>query len=437
MKKYVERVVARLLARLFIISFLVVALPASALEPRELFRQTEPSVVVVLASDARGANNVQTSGVLIAALDVLTSCKGVADGADIVVAQGGALRPATVRHADLERDLCQLRLREPLPAARIAQSDMNAQGPQIGDDVYLVSAPRGLDRTFSRFMLSGLREVPGTGARLLQMDGSPEAGSFGGGVFDQNGNLVGVLTPQFRQSDTVSFAMPLAWAAELATRAPERARDVASQATGPAPAAGSATQDARWHPGKGERWRYRLMDGRRNVGTVTIEIVEAGGGRVRELITRSDSPGFSVEREVRADFSTATFQPSVQLPGGYQLIELSPYFPPGSSFSPRTAVGKLPGDINIPSVGLTRVTWETRVLGLERVRVPAGEFEAWKVEAVAAFDTRFGPTKATYTVWYSKSMARPVKLALKSKVPGHAMGFVTEYLDLAAFEPPK
>jgi S1-C subfamily serine protease len=158
-----------MLRHLVILAGLACALPraALALEASEIFKLAEPSVVVVLASNAKGDRNVQTSGVLIAALDVLTSCKGVADSADIVVTQGGALRPAALRHADLGRDLCQLRLREPLPAARIAQSDTSIPLPRIGDDVYLVSAPYGLDRTFSRVMLSGLREVPGSSARLL------------------------------------------------------------------------------------------------------------------------------------------------------------------------------------------------------------------------------------------------------------------------------
>lgn len=62
MKKCVERMKVLMRACLVAVAALVVTLPASALEPRDLFRQTEPSVVVVLASDAKGANNVQSSG---------------------------------------------------------------------------------------------------------------------------------------------------------------------------------------------------------------------------------------------------------------------------------------------------------------------------------------------------------------------------------------
>ena len=405
----------------------------NGLEPRDVFKLAELSVVVVLASDAKGNNNVQTSGVLIAALDVLTSCKGVADGADIVVTQEGALRPATVRHADLERDLCQLRMREPLPAARIAQSDTSAPLPQIGDDVYLVSAPRGLDRTFGRVMLSGLRQVPGTSARLLQMDGSPDSGSFGGGVFDQQGRLLGILTPQFRQSGTESFAIPLAWAAELATRAPERPEAGAPQAADPAPAAGGPAQDARWHPTKGDRWRYRLIDGKRTVGTVSVEVIESSGGRVRERITREGSAGFRAEREVSPELTTSAFQPALTLPGGYTFLELSSYFPPGSMLTPGRSLGQIPGEMYLLVLGQRNLVWTTRVAGNERVRVPAGEFETWRIEATTQDVGPHGPLRIKYRIWYSADMQRAVKisLAFDTRID---IANSSETLELAAFE---
>jgi serine protease Do len=406
----------------------------NALEPREVFKLAEPSIVVVLASDAKGNNNVQTSGVLIAALDVLTSCKGVADSADIVVTQAGALRPATVRHADLERDLCQLRLREPLPAARIAQSDTSAPLPQIGDDVYLVSSPRGLDRTFSRVMLSGLREVPGSSARLFQLNDSPEPGSFGGGVFDQQGRLLGILTPQFRRSGKESLAIPLAWTAELVTRAPERIRVAAPQAAAePAPAAGVTASDARWHPAKGNRWRYRLIDGKRAVGTVNVEVIESGGGRVRERITREGSAGFTAEREVSPDLTTNAFQPALTLPGGYTFLELSSYFPPGSTLAPGTSLGQIPGEMYLLVLGKRNLVWTTRVAGIERVRVPAGEFEAWRIEATSQDVGPHGPLKIRYRIWYSADMQRPIKifLAFDTRID---IANSSETLELAAFE---
>lgn len=414
-----------------LVAAVLAASPADALEPREVLLQVEPSVVIVLASDAKGTSHQQSSGVLIAALEVVTSCKGITEAADIVVAQGGALRTAAIQHADAERDLCQLRLREPLPTARAARPATNGDGSKIGDYVYVVSSPRGLDRTLKLATVSGLREVPGAGNRLLQLDVNPEQGSFGGGVFDAHGNLVGILTPQFRQSDSMTFAVPVAWIAELASRAPEYRHEAPSQATGPAPSAATPA-DTRWYPAKGDLWRYRLLDGKRPIGTVNIEIVESGGGRVRERVTRDDSPGFSIEREVSPELSLDAFEPQVNLPGGYQLLDLSAYFPPETDLPDRLP-RYIPGSVRIEQMGVRNLTWSVRLAGREKVRAPAGEFESWRIDATAQEVGPHGPVKIEYRVWYSRAMQRAVKMSLSVDFRVN-VGKSSETLELAAFE---
>lgn len=168
----------------------------------------------------------------------------------------------------------------------------------------------------------------------------------------------------------------------------------------------------RWHPGKGDRWHYRLIDGKRTMGTVNVEVLESGGGMIRERITKEGSAGFSVEREVRPDFSTAAFQPSLQLPGGYTFLELSSYFPPGSSLEPGKSLGEIGGEMYLLVLGKRNLTWTTRVAGQERVKVPAGEFQAWRIDAVANEVGPHGPLKINYRVWYSEAMQRAVKMSL-------------------------
>lgn len=195
----------------------------------------------------------------------------------------------------------------------------------------------------------------------------------------------------------------------------------------------NSTNGSRWYPAKGDRWRYKLIDGRQTVGTINVEVMETGDGRVRERFTKDGSPGFSLEREVPPEFVTQAFQPSIQLPGGYQMIDFSAYFPPGSKLVPNTAVGTVSGDVYIQTVGLRKVAWDTRVLGSERVKVPAGEFEAWKVQATTTVNTQYGDMKVVYDVWYSTLMNRAIKIGVTSRT-GSTTTAASEFLELAAFD---
>src|SRR4051812_3671033 len=209
---------------------------SSALDTREIYKAAESSVVVVLASDTKGEKNNQGSGILIAPQDIVTSCKLVEGLTDFVVTQGSALRKAALRYKDSERDLCQLHIDDPLSAGKPAMI-ASSTAVEIGQDVFVISSPRGLERTLARAMVSGLQDMSGTNARLMSIDTPIASGSIGGGVFDQEARLVGLVTPQFKQADSVSHAIPVAWIADLA----QRSRDVLlGAATSPAtPAAGA------------------------------------------------------------------------------------------------------------------------------------------------------------------------------------------------------
>jgi hypothetical protein len=131
-----------------------------------------------------------------------------------------------------------------------------------------------------------------------------------------------------------------------------------------------------------------------------------------ERITKEGSPGFVAERDVRPEFVSTAFLPAVPLPGGYSLFELSAYFPPGAALDPGKSLGGLSGELQIPQGGTRNLVWDTRVVGLEKVRVPAGEFDAWKIEARSAEVTVEGPLTIVYHIWYSPAAQRAVKISL-------------------------
>ena len=415
---------------------------SSALDTREIFKVAEPSVVIVLASDTKSEKNIQGSGVLISPTEVATSCKVIEAAADIVVTQGSALRKAALRYKDSERDLCQLHIDDALPSGKPATGTPSSKSLESGQDLFAISAPRGLERTISRAMISGLRETPGTSGRLIQIDLQLSGGSIGGGVFDQDARLVGLVTPQFRQGENFTYVIPVDWIAELAQRNPDRLRATDATLT---PAAGAVTSSATpvadatpaWMPRTGDRWKYKLFEGKRAAGTIVIDIAEVRGKTVKERITREDEKAFRAERMVDGEFNPVKFQEVITLPGGFQLSEISPY----SSSEQGPKAGQRWQDIPVSLLlvwyGKKKFLLDARTVKQETVRVPAGTFTATLVEAVVKENLGSSVVTITCNYWYAPEVKRAVKMSLNIQHTVGALNSAPEIYELISFESAK
>ncbi len=231
------------------LAFSLVSQHATALEAREVFKSAEPSVVVVLASDVKGEKNNLGSGVIISPTEIVTSCKVVEAAADIVITQGSVLRKATLSFKDAERDLCQLRIESPLPSGVPAAIPATVAEAEAGQELYAIGSPRGMERSINRTIVSAMRDVPGSKIRLIQIDALLPGGMTGGGVFDQDAKLVGIIVAQFRRR-----AIPLDRGAVESRRRSDRSngRDAASGASARARKCGVRGEvrhgPSRWRP---------------------------------------------------------------------------------------------------------------------------------------------------------------------------------------------
>lgn len=415
---------------------------ALALDTREIYKTAEPSVVVVLAADAKGEKNNLGSGVIISPTEVVTSCKFLEAAADIVITQGNALRKAKLRFRDSERDLCQLHIDEPLPSGVPAARPAAATEAEAGQELYAIGSPRGMERTISRTMVSGMRDIPGSKVRLIQIDALLSGAMTGGGIFDQDAKLVGIIVAQFRQVENTSYAAPARWIADLSNRSIDQ---IATAAVAP-PQSPKETSKAQTradtlpasNPRIGDRWKYKITYGKQDVGNATIEIVDAREKSVKELVRYDRSTGFARNRDVDLGFDPIRFQSTVALPGGYQIIELAPYAPPETQFVPGKTWIDIPGDFAPQGGSNTQVSKShVRVVGREKVRFPAGEFTAWKVETLSDqmyAVNQFFVAKCIY--WYAPESKRTVKMHLTYKSPMDVLSN-TQIYEPVAFEPAK
>ncbi len=179
-----------------------------ALPSEQLFKTLERSVYVVAATpsiaDARTRNVMQGSAVAVSEHLLLTNCHVVKGRELIKIVQDHTVSDAKLVAVDSSADRCVLRADDvtlvPITGVR-AFGDL-----AVGEHVFAIGAPRGLERTLSEGLLSGLRHQPGR--NLVQTSAAISPGSSGGGLFDERGNLIGITTMQYRgAAQNLNFAV--------------------------------------------------------------------------------------------------------------------------------------------------------------------------------------------------------------------------------------
>jgi 2-alkenal reductase len=208
---------------------------AQALESLEreivgLFERAAPSVVSIsLRRDTpaarnserpRGGDGAGSGFVWDAAGHIVTNAHvldGLADGRVLSVSFDGTRRlPASVVGMAPEHDLAVIRLdttdRALQPIAR-GTSD----GLRVGQLVFAIGNPFGLDRSLSQGLISALgRRLPTVAGRevagVIQTDAAINPGNSGGPLLDVRGRLIGVNTAIYSRTGTsagIGFAVPV------------------------------------------------------------------------------------------------------------------------------------------------------------------------------------------------------------------------------------
>ncbi len=185
-------------------------------------------------------------------------------------------------------------------------------------------------------------------------------------------------------------------------------------------------------PRAGDRWTYRLSDFSRPVGNIVIETAGVNGGQIRERVTRDGWQGFVAEREVGGVFRVARFLDPVKLPGGYQFAEISPYAAPNADIHAGQTWSDIQGSVFIMFYGTQRFLAQAKVIRKESVKVPAGTFDAWRIEAESENQWTARTVRLKYTYWYAPDMLRTVKMVTEVKPDGQAP--VLDTYELISFQ---
>jgi TonB family protein len=191
------------------------------MDAEQVFDRAASSVVTVESHDANGVMMNFGSGVVVAPGEIITNCHVVRDGALFHVKKEGHSAPAYLHFSDKARDLCQLQAAQATSFTRPVRAIMAMSDLRVGQRVYAIGAPRGLEVTLSDGLISGLRHSAGGSVQLIQTTAPVSPGSSGGGLFDQDGRLVGITTFILKESQNLNFAVPAMWVQELQSKQPD------------------------------------------------------------------------------------------------------------------------------------------------------------------------------------------------------------------------
>ena len=206
----------------------------SSLTTEQVADLVSPSVVVITTEQVvysqwswYGQSQVESgagSGVIISSDGYILTCDHVVSGAsNITVTIGDKDYTATVVGEDSTSDIAVIKVdADGLTPAIVGDSDKLA----VGDNVLAVGNPLGeLGGTVTSGIVSALNRSVSIQSSssvntmsLIQMDASVSPGNSGGGLFNMNGELVGIVNAKSSDSDAegLGFAIPVNDAVKVA-----------------------------------------------------------------------------------------------------------------------------------------------------------------------------------------------------------------------------
>lgn len=210
------------------------AVSSGGMTTSQVSEMVSPSVVVITTEQVvysqwswYGQNQVESgagSGVIISSDGYILTCAHVVSGASqITVTIGDTDYTATVVGKDDTSDVAVLKIDATgLTPATVGDSDSLS----VGDSVLAVGNPLGqLGGTVTSGIVSALNRsvtIRGTSSTntmsLIQMDASVSPGNSGGGLFNMNGELIGLVNAKSSSSDAegLGFAIPINDAIQVA-----------------------------------------------------------------------------------------------------------------------------------------------------------------------------------------------------------------------------
>ena len=221
-----------------LLAVLAVGLAAGGTAPaesaKEVAQRAFRSVVLLVMKDPHGQPLSLGSGFFVRA-DIVATNFHVIEGASGGYARivGQKTNYDIVGHVgvDVRRDLALVKVGVTgLPYAKLGST----KGVRVGDEVYAIGVPHGLEGTVTRGVVSAIKESQGIA--LIQTDAAINPGNSGGPLIHaKTGLVIGI--------NTVTFSKSVAEGLSFAIAAEELKRSFGTTFMGPADASKGSSQE--------------------------------------------------------------------------------------------------------------------------------------------------------------------------------------------------
>jgi S1-C subfamily serine protease len=405
------------------LALLMASEQASALTAEQVYAKVSPSVWRIGTYDADNLPLGQGSGVVVGPEDVVTNCHVLAKAKRVAVRQDKTTHDAKLVLWDVKRDLCQLKVAGlKAPAVGIAESAKVA----VGQSVFAVGNPKGLDLTLSAGLVSSLRRNDAGQLILIQTTAAISSGSSGGGLFDDEGRLIGLTTLIAAAPDAqnLNFAIPADWVREL----PQRHAAAASSSSSSSASTGKGVSDNPAALKRGDQIVYRVTDlftGVAREAVYTVDRLEAErvvfnrGGRVEQR----DGTVVSLNTPLAGEMDNC------MPPGGWARRDLGL----GASW---TIDAVRP--VGAPCAG--SLSLKARVVAEESMLTALGELKVLRIEyqgtlqSQAAARQGIGMYAVKARAWWAPSLARTIRFEFESRASGSTFPPTRELAELTAIQ---
>jgi serine protease Do len=181
---------------------------------RSVFIRLASSLVKIEALAADGALSLGT-GVTIAPGRVVTNCHVTRNAVNITMLRGGLRWRVVGQQADVPHDICLLHAPRldsaPAPLGKVSRI-------KLGQPVGAIGFEGGVGIQFRQGRVTALHRLDGS--TVLRSSTPFTSGASGGGLFDNDGQLIGLLTFRQRGTNGSYFSVPIDWlSADMADNA--------------------------------------------------------------------------------------------------------------------------------------------------------------------------------------------------------------------------
>lgn len=201
---------------LLTIGLAAIFVPSASASPQDVAKALFPKTVLITVNDpagrplSLGSAFVLKKGYIVSNFHVV---EGAGSGFVKRVGDRTKYRITGIAAKDEFRDLVVLSVEgmeeEGVPLSKRTSAE-------VGETVFAVGNPRGLEGTFSQGIVSSVREIESFS--LLQITAPISPGSSGGPIADEKGEVIGVAVATFKGGQNLNFAIPAKYVSDIASR---------------------------------------------------------------------------------------------------------------------------------------------------------------------------------------------------------------------------